>query len=755
MKVPLSWLKKFVPKASSPRKVAERLTMGGIEVEEVIDYGKVYDKIVVGEIVHIRPHPAADKLRLAFVATEKDGKPLEVVCGAPNIAIGQKVAFAKVGAHLPNGMVMEERPIRGVVSHGMICSEDELDLGKAHDKTMELDLSLTPGTPFARVIGLDDVVLDVSVPANRSDLMSVRGIAWEAAALMGLPFRSKAMLPSESTVPASRSVRVRIALPKLCPRYTARVIRGIRVVPSPAWLQYILLLAGIRPINAVVDATNYVMLEYGQPLHAFDAKALSGNGITVRTAVKGERVTTLDSIERNLDPSVLVIADEKGPIALAGVMGCKHSEISERTTDIILESAIFDPVSIRRTSRKLGLSSEASLRFEKGLPLRLQEQASSAAAALIAELCGGTVERGIVSAGTRKPRKTVIAVKPETFSEVLGTQVSEASARRALERLGFIVSGTKASWKVAVPYWRLDVQLPADLIDEVGRSIGYERLPEILPQMEFIPKPLPELIKLKDDIIDVLVGFGFTETISHAYYGKPWARQIGGPHYEIQNPLDASQEFLRKSLLPQLHSIVRAAVKAGSDARVFQIGRVFVPTEGKPIEQQQPWKLAIGMAFKPKPGYCNGRKIIGVLDELFRALGILSMVTKNTEPVIDMTTYPGRVVEWIEIDIASMRDNFAPLMANPLPKYPAVYRDISLWIPLTVTYHVVDEMIRQSGKPLLESAELFDVFEKENRRSLAFHLTFRSKERTLTEDEILAKMKVITGKLKSLGAELR
>lgn len=753
MKILLSWLREYVAIKQSPEKVAERLTNAGIEVENIIDFKKRFDRVVVGEVVHIRPHPNADKLRLAFVIAKPGGSPIEVVCGAPNIAIGQKVAFAKVGARLPNGMVMVERSIRGVVSHGMICAEDELGLGTAHTGTMELDPKLVPGTPFARAIGFDDVVLDIAVPANRGDLMSVRGIAWELAALTGSRFNPRPMRLRESSVPALRSVRVKIAVPKLCPRYTARVIRGIAIKQSPDWLQQRLRLAGIRPINAVVDATNYTMLEYGQPLHAFDAGKVKGDTITVRTAAKGERATTLDGITRPLSQTMLVIADAEGPIALAGVMGCVRAEVSKMTTDVILESAVFDPVSVRRMSRSLGLVSEASRRFEKGIPLDLPAQASDAAAALIVKLCGGTVERGIVASGTHMKTPSVILIAPSLFSDILGMTVSPSSARKVLTRLGFKVSGTVNAWKVRVPFWRLDVTLPVDLVDEVGRSVGYDTLPEVMPQMEFIPHPLPRLVILKQDVQELLVGFGFSETISHAYYGLPWKQEVGGEHYVIQNPLDKSQEYLRKSIVPQLRSVLLSAVDAGEDARIFQIGRVFVPDSGKPIENQQPWKLAIGMAFKAGSGYCRGRKLNGVLDELFAALGIIE--AGETRSPVSTATVKGRTLEWTEVDIVTMRDNFAPATFTPLPKYPAVYRDVSLFIPLTVQYRTVDEAIRKAGSSLLAGIDLFDVFEKNGKRSLAFHLVFRSADRTLTEHEILANMKAITDALISLGAEIR
>ncbi|MBI4092600.1 MAG: phenylalanine--tRNA ligase subunit beta [Candidatus Kerfeldbacteria bacterium] len=753
MKIPLSWLREFVEVKLPLSRLAERLTMAGIEVEEIIDRQKDFARIVVGEVVDLKPHPDAEKLRLAYVLVKKGSSPLEIVCGAPNVAVGQKVAVALLGARLPSGLTIVARPIRGVVSQGMVCSERELGLGTDQTGIMVLDSALTAGTPFAKAAGFDEPILDLAIPANRSDLQSVRGVAWEMAALLGQTFRSKPVRLPEGNVPASRSVRVTIADRKLCPLYIARVIRGVRVQPSPGWLQRRLRSADVRPVNCIVDAANYVMLEYGQPLHAFDAARVHGHSIIVRSAKKGERMETLDGKKRELDTSMLLITDPHRPIALAGVMGGADSEISQSTTDIILESAVFDPVSIRRTSRKLGLVSEASLRFEKGLPLKLAEQASRAAASLVAELCGGAIDKGKVRVGVNLKKETAVRISPSFFGEVLGLTVTPQTAKRVLTRLGFKVSGRAKQWQVIVPYWRSDVSFPEDLVEEVARIIGYDSLPETPLEMPFVPDPLPQLYKLKEDIRDLLVSFGFIETMSHAYYGESWARNIGGKHFAIANPLDQTQRYLRRSMVPQLLGILHDAVNAGNDAKVFQIGRVFTPISNVTITDQQPWKLAIGLAFKPAPGYIVRRKLTGVLDGLFEALGVLGIISGKVN--VDSAKSKGRLLEWCELDIATMRNNFAPFAFKPLPKFPGLYRDLAVWIPGKFQFQDSFDAIVESGKPLLEKVELFDVFEKDGRRSLAFHLTFRAPDRTLTDDEILATMRAITQQLKKLGVEIR
>ncbi len=754
MNVPLSWLREFVDIKLSAEKLAERLTMAGIEVEEIINRAKDYQQVVVGEVAEVRSHPNADKLKLASVVVKKEVKPLEIVCGASNIAVGQKVAVALLGAKLPNGLTVEPRKIRGLASPGMVCAEDELGLGSEHRGILVLDPTLKVGTPLASALGLDETVFKLAIPANRSDLFSIRGLAFEIAALTGAKFRSTRPKLPESTAPASRSISLSVDNAVLCPVYIARLIRGVHLQPSPAWLQGRLRAAGLRPVNAVVDATNAVMVEYGQPLHAFDARFVHQGRLSVRPARAGERLHGLDGKERALDSSMLVIADSRGPLAVAGVIGGEHSSVNADTTEIILESAIFQAASVRKTSRRLGWVTEASSRFEKGLPRGIQDEASRAAASLIVQLCGGRVEKGSLVAGVTTHRPTVIGLPPKLFSQLLGRSVAPATARKLLTRLGYTIRGT-SQWKVTVPGWRLDVSLPEEVVDDVGRLLGYNDLPDPPLQIPFIPQPLPQLVKLKDDIRDRLAGFGFTEIISHAFYSAQSAEQVGGKHFQVANPLDQTQQQLRRSIVPQLLDVLRRRADTGNDAKVFEIGRVFLPSADTPIEQVQPWKLCLGLVFKPSAGYVHGRKLTGVLDGLFEALGVLGIVSGNALVHVNTSGFKGRVAEWCELDIATMRDNFAPFAFKPSPKFPAAYRDVSFWVPASLPFQRIYDGLVEAGKPLLESAELFDVFDQSGRRSYAFHLTFRLTDRTLTDNEISAKMKVISEALKRLGAEIR
>ncbi|MBI5405068.1 MAG: phenylalanine--tRNA ligase subunit beta [Candidatus Kerfeldbacteria bacterium] len=746
MMIPISWLREYVKTSASPEAIAAALTNAGIEIEAIVDRRRDFDRVVVGEVVEVKSHPNADKLRLAYVRVKPNGSPQEIVCGAPNIAVGQKVPVALLGAKLPNGLTIEARKIRGIASNGMVCALDELGLGSDHAGIMVLDPTLPVGTPFVVAMGFDEIVLDAAVPSNRSDLYSMRGMAREVAAVLKIAWSDRPVKRPAGIAPSKR-VSVKISEPKLCHYYSARIIRGVAVKPSPAWLQRRLRAAGMRPINAVVDATNYIMLAYGQPLHAFDMNQVSG-AITVRPARPGEMLTTLDGVKRKLETSMLVIADANGPVALAGVMGGANSEISATTTDIVLESAAFDPVSVRRTAWKLGLQSEASRRFEKGLPAGLADQASLAAAALITELCGGQVERTPSSAGRSVAKTISVTIDPLMFGQVIGKPVKPAAAKAVLTRLGFKVAGPAKHWKVAVPSWRLDVKLPEDLVEEVGRMIGYGDLPDELPTMNVVPHPIPELVELKDRLRDLLVGFGFTETLSHPWYGEPWEREVGGEHIQIANPLNAAQHALRRSLIPQLRSIIEHGVDAGNDVRVFQIGRVFNGV--KNVEREQPWKLALGVATKAGSGYVRGRTIKGVVEALSEALGVPFMPVDVT-----LREVKGRTIEICELDVAALRDKRRRRSFKSLPEFPPAVRDVAVWVATGQTYDDLSKAIVQAGGELLESVELFDVFDRGERRSLAFRLTFRAANQTLTEAQISATMTAITEALRRLGAELR
>lgn len=751
MRVPLAWLQHFLPSLPSTDKLVEALTMHGIEVETVIDQSNDFANVVVGEIVAIRPHPDADKLRIADVIVASGAEPQEIVCGAPNIAIGQKAPVALLGAKLPNGLTIARRAIRGVESNGMLCAADELGLGSDHSGILILDPAMKPGTPFAKAVGLDGVVLDLALPANRADLMSMRGIAREIAAILGTTYKAPAVKLQESGGRTSASVRANVASFKLASVYALRMIRGVSVQSSPSWLQGYLRQAGLRPINTIVDATNAVMLEYGQPLHAFDAAKVKGK-ITVRNAKAGETLVTLDGQTRHLDPSMTIIADASGPIALAGVMGGQATEVTASTKDVILEAAIFDPIAVRKTSRTLGLISEASKRFEKGLWLSLPVEANAAGAALMTSLSGGTVEHGAVVVGSSKMKPTAISFKPEYAIERLGQTIPVKKMKSILAHLGFEVTGTKV-WQVTVPEWRLDVRQPEDLVDEIGRIVGYTDLPKSFPLVDAIPQALPRLVLLKEHIRDLLVDLGLTEVMTHSYYGQAEQQVVGGEHIAIANPLDTSQAYVRRSLTPAIKKILERSVDAGQTTRVFEISRVFTSVEN--IERGQDWKLAIGVAHKVQPGTPPAWKTLGILRQLSNGLSIDQPVLETAES----ETRKGYVMTWIQIDIHAMLQQQKPKKYIEHSKFPTVDRDISMFVPAGFGFERVQQAITElpAGDRLLLRMDLLggEWFTKDQQTSVKVHVVFQAMDRTLTKPEIDAVMNRLTSALSSLGATIR
>ncbi len=712
--------------------------MHGLEVEAVIDRSRDFQQVVVGEVTGVKPHPNADQLRLTEVVVAAGRPAIEIVCGAPNVAVGQKVPVALLGAVLPNGLTIANRRIRGIASNGMLCAEDELGLGKHHAGILVLDPGLPPGTPLAKALGLDQPILDIAIPANRSDLMSVRGLAWEIGAMLGKPPKFPKVKFSESTT--AMTVKVNVTDAKLCPLYTARSIRGLTVGPSPLWLQSWLWAAGMRPINVVVDVTNYVMLNYGQPLHAFDAAKVRQQTITVRPAAPGETLVTLDGQARQLDPSMLVIADTGGPIALAGVKGGLESGVTDQTTEIILESAIFDPVSIRKTSRHLGLVSEASKRYEKGLWPALALEASRVAAALIAELGGGAIDRGSLEVGVTTRAPQVVAIDPKYIAERLGMSVSTAKAKTILTKLGFTISG-RPTWQVTVPAWRLDVCLPEDIVDEVGRMLGYESIPTARSSGSPTVTEIPPAIRFAEEVKNSLVALGGTEIISHAFYSAEAAAAQTGRHYQIANPLDKTQGMLRRSLLPQMRMVLQRAADAGQDVTIFELGRIFDPELPGAIDRKQPWKIALGATHK------------GSASVLTPLVSKLQAVLKADIPVA-MKQAPervrGRQLEYLELDLTALQTTssatFGPWdperYARPAgayrepSKYPAITRDISFWWPgdKSSLQALIDDF--QSNHSLLWETVSKDEFIKDDRTSYLISFVFQSADRTLTKAEV-------------------
>jgi len=530
MKAPLNWLKDYVDITLTPAELAERLTLAGFEVGEIQAIGGSWDNIVVGQIVAVNPHPNADRLRLATVDLGTGQE--TVVCGAPNLNTGDRIAFARVGARLINpynGQTEELKPakIRGVVSSGMICSEKELGISDSHEGIMVLSAEAPVGKPLADCLG--DTMLDLDITPNRPDCLSVVGIAREAAALSGQSLHIPEISYEEAAAPIDGQISIEIADPDLCPRYCASLITGVKIAESPAWMQERLIACGQRPINNIVDITNYVMLEYGQPLHAFDYDRIRGRKIIVRRAVEAENFFTLDDIERKLSHDMLVIADGEGTVAIAGVMGGLNSEVTESTGAILLEAASFNPASIHYTSHHLSLPSEASMRFERGISAGMTIPALKHATQLIAQLGGGKIARGIVDVYPGKQEPEPIGLTTDEVKRILGVEFSLDQIAGTLTSLGFDCKIEGAQVRATAPYWRSDVKQPVDLIEEVARIIGYDRIP-----MTMLSDPLPRqnpepALSLNARIRQSLVGYGFQEVITYSLTGLPSRCPSGSP----------------------------------------------------------------------------------------------------------------------------------------------------------------------------------------------------------------------------------
>lgn len=615
MKVSIKWIKELLPSLEATAdEIADRLGQSGFEIEAREDLGAKLANVVVAEVRALEPHPDADKLRVAQVF---DGEGVRtVVCGAPNVAAGQKVALARLGASLPNGMNIERRKVRGVESEGMLCSEAELGLSEAHDGIIVLKPKAKPGKPIAEALELEDVILEVAVTPNRPDALSHFGLARELAALFGLPMPKASVKLTESKAPAASAAKVSIRDLERCPTYAARVLTGVKIGPSPAWVARRLRAIGQRPISNVVDATNLVLFELGHPLHAFDLDKVGGHEIIVRKAAVDEKLTTLDGQVRTLSDDDLVIADANAAVALAGVMGGGDSEVSEGTVNLLLESALFDPRSVRRTSKRHGLHTEASHRFERGADRAMVEVAVDRCAELIVELAGGQVSKGRILVEGDEPAAKLVPVRPERASRVLGREVTEKEAKRALKALGLkhVRALPKLSKKTAtdadkalrakhadslwfeVPSWRVDLSREEDLIEEIARLGGFDAIPTIMPpgSPDFwtrAPTPDPER-KLRE----VLAGEGFLETVALAFNARREVELFGfdgKKAVEVANPLGEESALMRMSMLPALCRAARHnqdVLPSITDLRLFEVGKTFAwdaPPGKLPVETHE------------------------------------------------------------------------------------------------------------------------------------------------------------------------
>jgi phenylalanyl-tRNA synthetase beta chain len=803
MRILQSWLKKYIAFKIPPAQLADRLTMLGLEFEGVERLGEKYEGFVVGKVTQVSPHPNADRLTVCDVNIGNET--VKVVCGAPNVAPGQKVALGKVGATVPrnqhdpdgNPFTLSRVSIRGVESTGMICSEFELDLGKDAEGIMVLDQSARVGQPLADYLGLDDVGFDIEVTPNRPDWLSHIGVAREIGVLVGRKPKLPAVRLPESTTPIRRFLSVEIDDPENCPRFAARMIRGVRIGPSPQWLQRALRGVGLRPHNNVVDISNYVMLESGHPMHAFDYHLLKGECIRVRQATPGTRFVTLDQRAHTLPEGAVMVCDAEREVAIAGVMGGANSEISSHTTDIVLEAAYWNPSSIRRTAKTLGISTDASQRFERGADPNGPTYALKRAAQLILECAGGTLLKGSIDVYPKKVRPKRVHLRPERVNKLLGTSLSRAKIVRCLHLLDISASTIgKGGLLCTIPTYRVDIQQEVDLIEEVARVHGYDKIEDKTSSSIDFACGLTS-VDLADRVREALVGSGFHEAVSNPMVNEEMAELGGKGPIRILNPQNTDMGFLRTSLLPGLLDAVRRNQSQGiSTVRFFEIGHVFgidPAGEGTFVEGfVEKEHVCFILAGHSAPPHWNreGRSVDifdlkGEVAAFLRKIGLDKWrlisystsdgLTDNSLVVeIEGSTagYLGRVgdrtrdlfdlkedVFVAELDLALL-DRRATKKYVPLPRYPKVKRDVAFVVDRALSAGDLEQVIRETCGELLHSVELFDVYEGDavgkSKKSIAYSLEFMSRERTLTDREIEAAMQQTVRTVRErLGAELR
>ena len=797
MNVSINWLKEYVDFDLSPEALADRLLMLGIETESIKQLGEGLDGVVVGRINAVRSHPNANKLVLCDVNAGQSAD-LQIVCGAPNAREGLMAPVALVGARLATGLTIKAAKLRGEESHGMLCSEKELGIGEDASGLMELSPDSPIGAPLAGALGLDDAVLELEITPNRPDCLGMIGVAREIGAETGNPIKLPSANVQEGTADVRELTSVTIEAPELCPRYAARVIQGVRIAPSPKWLRQKLESIGVASINNVVDITNFVLMECGHPLHAFDYHKLAENRILVRRATPDETLTTIDGTERNLTSDMLVIADAEKPVALAGVMGGFDSEISDQTVDVLLESAYFYPPSVRKTSKALGMHTEASHRFERGADPEGVIPAIDRAAQLIAELAGGEVAAGIVDVYPGRQPPAQVKLRPERANFVLGTEISSDEMSEILTRLGFDVS---PEFDVTVPTFRPDVSREIDLIEEIARVHGYDNIPTTMPTGDVPAPPSTEKAALRERVKTCLVASGMTEAINYSFYDPRGLDRIrldpsdqAREAIKIRNPLSEDMSIMRTTLIPSLlENAQRNRNHRVQNIQLFEMSKVFLP-DGDSELPKEPERVA-GVIAGNIGGGVHGDPfreadffdIKGVVEGLLDACGITDWAIAPTRHPL---FHPGRNASvaiggqhlgmfgevhpkvqqnydleykayLFELDFEVLADAADPTRrVEPISIYPSVNRDIAIVVDAAVPASSPDKLIRSVGGALVKSVRLFDLYIGDQvpagKKSLAYAIEYSSPTETLTDEQVdRVHERIVEGLSGELGGELR
>ena len=804
MKVSYKWLKEYLDLSDvTPDELAEKMSRTGIEVDDVIYPGKGLSKIVVGETLSVVDHPDSDHLHVCQVNIGTE-EPIQIVCGAPNVAAGQKVIVALHGARITGNAKIKKGKMRGQESNGMICSLAELGYSESvvsknyADGIFVLPAEVVPGTEVVDLLELDDAILDIDITPNRADALSMRGSAYEVAAIYNKALKFPEAPVSEKTGSVTEYIKVAVEDTNDAPAYHIQVIKDVKIAESPLWLQNKLMNGGIRPINNVVDITNYILLEYGQPLHAFDYDQIGSKEIIVRRAKENETMTTLDGVERTLDTDNIVITNGTAPIALAGVMGGLDSEITDGTVTVALEAALFNPVLIRKTAGKFNLRSESSSRFEKGINVATIRTAGEHAAELIHELAGGTIVAGTASVDTVEVKDTEVVITLEKINRSLGTDISSDEVTAIFNQLGFASTFDGETFTVAVPPRRWDISIYADILEEVARIYGYDNLPETLP----ITPALPTALTPKQHTMRItrrfMEGAGLTQNISYVLTTAEKAREYAVEDKEgirLAWPMSEDRSTLRMNLLSTLlDNAAYNVARKNTDIQFYEIGRVFFPSADSvlPIEAERLAGVMTGMAYQKDWQMAaepvNFYHAKGVLDGYFETMGLSDQI--RFEAAKDLKwMHPGRTaavylgdayigyVGQVHPATANAYDlketyafeiDFEAIIAapkevitqQPIPKFPGVTRDVALLVDETVTHQQIVKTIKENGGKFLKDVHLFDIYQgkgiEDGKKSVAYSMSFLNPEATLVDEDInKAFTKLVAALETECGAAIR
>ncbi len=782
MRVSINWLREYIDLSLSPEELADLLTMAGFEVGGILKMGNEVENVVVGEIESIYPHPNADRLKLCKIKT--GDRSFEVVCGASNIHVGDRVPLALDGARLVDGVKIKRSKIRGVVSEGMLCSEKELGLSQDAEGIMILSKEAELGRDIKEVVEIEDVVLDISIPPNRPDCMSLIGIAREIGVLTGRKVKIPRIEIRENERDVKDYIEVSILDKDLCPRYSAKIITGIKVEDSPLWLKRRLMVSGIRPICNVVDITNYVLLEWGHPLHAFDYKLLEGGKIFIRRAKKGEKIVTLDNTERELSEETLIISDANRPVALAGIMGGRDSAITQDTDTVLLESAYFNPTNIRRTSKRFNLRTESSVRFERGANPEGVIWALIRASQLISDICGGEVIKGVIDKYPNPVRLPEIKLRVKRVNSVLGTDFKEEDILRCLKnsemKIKVIENGVI---NIIPPAFRIDIKEEVDLIEEIARLMGYDMIPSTTPVIKVKEGERSKIRRLERRVKESLVAAGLYEVINYSFISPSSFDKLSlNPDHpyrkalKILNPLREEESIMRTTLIPGLLETLRHNLhRKNMNVRLFEIGKVFIPKgmNELPLERSRVTGILSGLRYEESWSYRREEidfyDVKGLMENLFNNLRIYDKIsfyhTENIEylhpgksatilidgtslgylgelhpKVLDNYEIPKKVFIF-DLDLDTIFEFWDEEREyKPISRFPWVNRDVALVVDKGLSVAEINKVIEDVKPEYLRKFKIFDVYEGDpvppDKKSIAYRFRYQAFDRTLTDEEV-------------------